>query len=199
WPRAASLLRMYSYAPENIALLPLLLALAADGDWQAFAGNLLALERQTERLLYIGMHNSVVCSEDAPFFPATADPGTGADTPYLGTLTTDLLAAMCEAWPTRELPEDFHAPVSGETPVLLLSGEADPVTPPENAATVARQLSNARHLVARGQGHGVAWRGCAPELMATFLEDRDPAALDATCLDRLDAAPFFIDRNGPTP
>ncbi|HEX7047335.1 MAG TPA: alpha/beta hydrolase [Gammaproteobacteria bacterium] len=199
WPRAAMLLRMYSYAPESVALLPLMLQLAASGDWKAFAGNLLAMERQAEKLLYIGMHNSVVCSEDAPFFPAAA-PETGtADTPYLGTMTTDLIRAMCTVWPTRELPDDFPTPVISDKPVLLLSGEADPVTPPENAAEVASHLSNSRHLVAPGQGHGIAWRGCAPELMAEFLQEKDPAALDAECLQALEAAPFFIDRNGPTP
>lgn len=199
WPRAAMLLRLYSYAPESTALLPLLLERAAAGDWQAFAGNVLALERQSERLLYFGMHNSVVCSEDAPLFPSAAvQPGPG-DTPYLGTMTMDLYRAVCAVWPTRDLPEDFHSPVTSDKPVLLLSGEADPATPPENAATVAEHLPNSRHLVAPGQGHGVAWRGCAPELMAEFLETKDPAGLDAECLQELAAAPFFIDRNGPMP
>ncbi len=199
WPRAAMLLRMYSYAPETVALLPLLLELAAEGDWQSFAGSLLTLERQSERLLYVGMHNSVVCSEDAPRFPALTPAPQAADTPYLGTLTTELIGAMCAAWPTRTLPEDFFTPVTSDKPVLLLSGEADPVTPPANAARVAGHLSNSRHLVAPGQGHGVAWRGCVPELMAEFLEERNPAKLDAECLQELEAAPFFIDRNGPTP
>lgn len=193
WPRAAALLRMYSYAPETVALLPLLIAQADAGDWQGFAGNVLALERKSESLLYIGMHNSVICSEDAPWFPAAK-----VDEPaYLGTLTTELIGAMCAVWPTRELPPDLRAPVTSEVPVLLLSGEADPVTPPENGAEVARHLANARHLVAPGQGHGVAWRGCAPELMAEFLEQQDPAGLDAGCLQELSAFPFFIDRNGP--
>lgn len=195
WPRAASLFRMYSYAPESLSLLPLLLTQAEAGDWQAFAGNLLALERESETLLYTGMHNSVVCSEDAPQF-AAATPDEPA---YLGTLTVDFIKAVCTAWPSRRMPEDFHAPVESDIPVLLLSGEADPVTPPENAEAVLEHFSNARHLVAPGQGHGIAWRGCASELMAEFVTDRDPQALDTECLQELSASPFFIDRNGPTP
>lgn len=202
WPRVAMVLRMYSYAPESVSLLPLLLAHAEAGDWQALAGNVLALERQSESMLYIGMHNSVVCSEDAPYFSAAAAQPEGA-TPYLGTLTTDLVAAMCAAWPSRELPADFREPVTSDLPVLLLSGEADPVTPPQNGAEVARHLSNALHLVAPGQGHGVAWRGCTPRLMAEFLESavagEDVAGLDAACIEELSASPFFIDRNGPMP
>lgn len=195
WPRAAMLLRMYSYSPETVALLPLLIAQADAGDWQGFAGSVLALERESESLLYIGMHNSVVCNEDAPLFGAAP-----ADEPaYLGTITTDMIAAMCAAWPRRDIPDDFYAPVISDKPVLLLSGEADPVTPPDNAAEVAGHLSNALNLVAPGQGHGVAWRGCAPELMASFLAAEDIASLDAACLDELDGAAFFIDRNGPSP
>ncbi|HEX6929389.1 MAG TPA: alpha/beta hydrolase [Gammaproteobacteria bacterium] len=197
WPRAAMLLRMYSYAPETVSLLPLLIAYADAGDWQAFAGNLLAMEREAESLLYVGMHNSVVCSEDAPWFGAM--PASAEEPAYLGTLTVDYIGAMCAVWPVRELPADFRAPVVSAKPVLLFSGEADPVTPPENAEAVAGHLENSRHLVAPGQGHGVAWRGCAPSLMAEFLATRDPAALDAGCLQKLDASPFFIDRNGPTP
>jgi len=196
WPRAAMLLRMYSYTPEAISLLPLLLSQADAGDWQAFAANVLTLERESETLLYTGMHNSVVCSEDAPFFPAA---GAAAEPAYLGTLTVDFITAMCDVWPARAMPADFHHPVASDKPVLLLSGEADPVTPPENAAKVAAGLSNARHLIAPGQGHGIAWRGCSSRLMAEFLEDPDPRALDASCLDKLSASPFFIDRNGPTP
>ncbi|MBW3568064.1 MAG: alpha/beta hydrolase [Proteobacteria bacterium] len=195
WPRVAALLRMYSYAPETVSLLPLLLAQAEAGDWEAFGANILILERESETLLYTGMHNSVVCSEDAPLFPAGA-----VDEPaYLGTLTVDFIRAVCDAWPSRAMPPDFHRPVTSDVPVLLLSGEADPVTPPDNAKAVAKHFSNSRHLVAPGQGHGIAWRGCAPKLMATFLADRDPQGLDAACLEKLSGSAFFIDRNGPTP
>lgn len=195
WMRAATLLRMYSYAPETVSLLPLLLDQATSGDWQGYAGSLLALERQHENLLYIGMHNSVICNEDAPHFSSIAvdEPG------YLGTISTDFLGAMCAVWPTREMPEDFMMPVESDVPVLLLSGEVDPVTPPRNGEQVAAHLSNARHLVAPGQGHGIAWRGCAPKLLAQFVQERDVEALEADCLDKLAPSPFFIDRNGPTP
>lgn len=196
WMRASMLLRLYSYSPETVALLPLLLDQAEAGDWQGFAGSLLTMERQNESLLYTGMHNSVICSEDAPHFSTAA---SVEETAYLGTVSTDFLAAICEVWPTRNTPVVLEKPVQSDIPVLLLSGEADPVTPPRNGNRVARSLSNALHLVAAGQGHGIAWRGCAPKLVSEFLREKDPATLDASCLDKLAASPFFIDRNGPTP
>jgi hypothetical protein len=35
--------------------------------------------------------------------------------------------------------------------------------------------------------------------MRTFLEQLDPGSLDATCLERETASPFFLDFNGPAP
>lgn len=193
WQRVASLFRMYSYLPESTALLPLLLHQAETNDWQSLAGSVLALERENESLLYVGMHHSVVCSEDAPFFPA----GVIEEPAYLGTTMTDFIGAVCEVWPQRELPEEMRTPVVSDVPALLLSGEADPVTPPRNAEAVARHLQDSIHLVAPGQGHGVAWRGCTPRLIAEFLAGAEE--FDADCLSELRPYPFFIDANGPTP
>src|SRR5690606_28015682 len=141
WLRVAGLLRMSSYLPESVAPLPSLLPPAATGDRQAPAGRVPTQERQEENLLDIGPHNQLGCSEDAPFLAAaTEEPG------YLGTVMTEFIAAMCEAWPQRELPKDMREPVVSDVPALLLSGEADPVTPPRNAEQVAEHLGNSLHL-----------------------------------------------------
>jgi len=84
-------------------------------------------------------------------------------------------------------------------PVLILSGELDPVTPPDYGRQIARTLSNARQLVARGQGHGVIGAGCMPKLVQDFIDTLAPAQLDARCLDRLQDTPAFIDFNGAAP
>ena len=63
-------------------------------------------------------------------------------------------------------------PVRSDRPVLLLSGELDPVTPPRYGEAVVKHLPNGRHLVARGQGHNVMAAGCMPRLMARFVATR---------------------------
>jgi hypothetical protein len=83
--------------------------------------------------------------------------------------------------------------------VLLLAGQYDPVTPPRYAEDVAKGLPNARVLVLKGQAHAVMSVGCTPELVQHFVEKPDPKALDASCLDRLQPTPIFIDFNGATP
>jgi pimeloyl-ACP methyl ester carboxylesterase len=110
-----------------------------------------------------------------------------------------MITEQCEVWPRAAVPDDFHAPVTSDKPVLLLSGENDPVTPPRYAEQVAATLSNARHVVAPGQGHNVIPRGCVPRVLADFIDNPDVAALDADCVDDLGPAAFFTSFTGPEP
>jgi pimeloyl-ACP methyl ester carboxylesterase len=94
---------------------------------------------------------------------------------------------------------DLGQPLQSDTPVLMLSGELDPVTPPEYAQRAASALTRARHLIGPGQGHGLAATGCVPRLMREFLADLEPGGLDAACLENDRPNPFFLDFNGPSP
>jgi hypothetical protein len=84
-------------------------------------------------------------------------------------------------------------------PFLILSGEFDPVTPPRYGAEIAHTLSNARALVAVGQGHNVIVRGCMPKLVEDFVSGLAPTKLDASCLDVLKPLPAFINYSGAAP
>jgi pimeloyl-ACP methyl ester carboxylesterase len=84
-------------------------------------------------------------------------------------------------------------------PLLAVSGELDPVTPPRYGDAVVEHLPNARHLVLPGQGHSVIGTGCMPKLFAQFIETADAAALDAKCLERLSAQPPFAGNYGWEP
>ena len=54
-----------------------------------------------------------------------------------GVVQLDAIETMCSLWPAGPVDEDFREPLDTEAPVLLLSGEADPITPPEYADQVA--------------------------------------------------------------
>jgi hypothetical protein len=145
---------------------------------------------------------AIVCSEDFPFMTAAPASATEGDRgTYVGTFQTDSLKLVCPRWPTGQVPSDFKSPVSSKAPVLLLSGEADPVTPPENGELTASQLGKevALHLVARGQGHLVIHRGCIPRLAAEFVASGTFAGLDAGCVSEIAPQPFFLGYNGPAP
>jgi pimeloyl-ACP methyl ester carboxylesterase len=192
-----SVIRLLSYAPQSAALLPLLIDTAHAGNFAPVAAQSQMIAGELEAALSLPMHNSVVCTEDVPFFP-DSPPGQLGST-YLGTNVVDALRAVCSVWPRGVLDEDMRAPLESERPVLLLSGAADPITPPEYGDRAMADLSVARHLVGPGQGHGLAGIGCVPRLMRVFLEDLDPTGLDASCLEREHPSPFFLDFNGPSP
>jgi len=195
----AGALRLLLYAPESQALVPLFIRQAAAGDWVPFATQVALSLRQTTQLLALGMHNSVVCTEDAPFYQDDPAARAAIARSYLGGIADAAIADMCKVWPRGPLKDGFKEPVVSDKPVLLLSGALDPITPPEYAAHAAQTLSRSRHLIAPGQGHTVLGRGCLPRLAAEFLDTLDPAALDAQCVADLEAAPFFVRFTGPEP
>jgi hypothetical protein len=142
-----------------------------------------------------GMEMSVMCAEDYPLFPEEIVPnGT-----LMGTLMEQVVRIQCGIWPTGEVPADFHDPVTGSAPVLLLSGEYDPVTPPEYADQVAVHFDNATHLVAPGQAHIVATRGCMGDIVSTFITDGNADGLETDCMSQMKPSPYFISLTGPTP
>ena len=191
----ASVVRMFAYTPQTAALLPLSIDAAAHGDVGPLLGQAKILSGELSELAGSGMQYSVMCSEDADLLhPRKEDAGT-----ILGTQMVDAMKAICSVWPHGSRPADFHAPLQTATPVLLLAGQYDPVTPPRYAEEVARGLSDARVLVLKGQAHSVMGAGCTPQLIQHFVEKLDPKTLDASCLDRLQPTPIFIDFNGATP
>jgi pimeloyl-ACP methyl ester carboxylesterase len=106
---------------------------------------------------------------------------------------------ICARWPHAEVARSFKEPVRSGAPVLLLSGEADPVTPPELAEEARRTLPNSVHLVVKGHGHNVSLRGCLPALIAQVQRDASVGGLDARCVEDLPPAPIFLDFLGHEP
>lgn len=191
----ASVVRMFAYTPATAALLPLSIDAAARGDVGPLLGQAKLLSGELSELMGSGMQYSVICAEDADLLTARPQ---DAQT-ILGTRMVDALKAVCAVWPKGTRPADFHQPLKTAKPVLLLAGQYDPVTPPRYAEEVAKDLPNARVLVLKGQAHSVMAAGCAPQLIQHFVEQPDPKVLDASCLDRLQPTPIFIDFNGSTP
>lgn len=190
-------IRILSYSPATVALLPLLIHDAAENDnlEPLAAQAIMAVESISDQLSR-GMELSVLCSEDEPYFPA----GTysGEDT-VLGRSLVDGISAQCEFWPHKPAPANFKTPTQSDIPTLLLSGELDPVTPPRFADMAAQTLSNSLHIVAPGQGHNVIHQGCVPKLVQQFLNEASVSELDSECVNTLGPEPFFTSFSGPEP
>jgi pimeloyl-ACP methyl ester carboxylesterase len=191
----AALVRLYAYAPETAALIPLTVQQALAGNDAPLMGQLQFVMQGIEELVGSGMQLSVMCSEDADRLPAQ----DALDRSVLGNVLVEVSRTQCTVWPRGQRPADFNEPATGEQPVLVLSGEFDPVTPPRYGEQIVKTLGNAKFVVAKGQGHSIMGRGCLPKLVGTFMDTLEPATLDATCVDRLGPTPHFIDFNGASP
>ena len=191
----SGLLRMYAYQPAMAATLPLLLHEAAQGRYESLLAQSRMLSRQLGDMIALGMGLSVGCAEDVSEFRRVA----ADDDTVMGNALIDMMTAQCEVWPRGKRAENFRAPLTGDVPVLAISGEFDPVTPSRYGDEVVAHLPNGRHLVLPGQGHSVLGTGCMPKLFAQFIESTDAKALDPACLDRLSAQPPFAGNYGWEP
>lgn len=191
----AGLLRMYAYQPAMASTLPLLLHEAAQGRYESLLAQSRMLSRQLGDMIAIGMGLSVGCAEDVAEFRNNPDD----DATVMGNALVDMMAAQCEVWPRGTRADNFREPLSGDVPVLAISGEFDPVTPARYGDEVVQHLPNGRHLVLPGQGHSVLGTGCMPKLFAQFIESTDAKALDPACLQRLSAQPPFAGNYGWEP
>ncbi len=201
----AGMLRSPLYAPQLAAVLPFALAQAGRGNYDPLFALYSALTGRMSDNFAEVMHFAVVCAEDMP--RTGADQRAAAAATRFGTSFLDLYERACARIQVREVPNAFYGAPTADVPVLILSGGADPVTPPRHGEWVAKTLPRALHLVAPHLGHGVTQHGCAPELIGRFVRQADEPARgpfagieggrDADCLARLPAplpfrAPVFV-------
>jgi len=195
-----AVVRLLSYSDETASTLPLLIHQAHSAQRpEPIAAQFEMIKRSMQAQLAYGMHFSVVCSEDAPGWDREEVPEPMLRETYIGADFMAAMTAVCDEWPRGPVDEDFSAPLESDVPVLALSGEHDPVTPPEYAERSLERLANSKHLVLAGQGHGQLAVGCMPRVVARFIGSASLADLGEECLDTVAAAPFMISSTGPAP
>lgn len=195
----AGAIRMLSYHPNTVALIPLLVHEAANGNYAPLASQFLMIADRMSDALSLGMHNAVVCTEDVPYIDSSTISRDALEQTYIGPMQTDALRAICSVWPRGIIDDDFKTALVSDKPILLLSGEADPITPPHYADQVAATLGNVKHLTGLRQGHGQIMRGCMPDIVGRFVDSARITGLDDDCFGRVFAMPFFLDFSGPSP
>ena len=185
------------YAPLTSALLPELIARAERRDFQGLLALGLANEGAGENMA-LGMQLSVVCAEDNPRITPEQIEKASANTVFNTHLLTARLRA-CDFWPQGEVAPAYYEPVQSEVPTLILSGDLDPVTPPEWGETVLPHLRNARHVIVPATGHGAIMTGCGMRIATQFINSASVENLDTSCLKALKRPPFFMTPAGPDP
>lgn len=89
---------------------------------------------------------------------------------------------LCALWQPDRAPPETFAPVKSATPVLLLAGEFDPASPPEDTLQAARLLSSATVVNVPGASHApMGTDDCTRGIAARFL-DTPSQRPDTSCL-----------------
>jgi pimeloyl-ACP methyl ester carboxylesterase len=83
--------------------------------------------------------------------------------------------------------------VRSTAPVLIFSGNMDPVTPPKYGEEISRHLPNSRHVIIPEAGHGpfgLTDFGCMDRIAIEFLDKNDARDLDVRCVETMKPPPF---------
>lgn len=194
----AQMLRYMLYSPLGAALLPLEVHLAAQGDWKPLAERALRLASAPPSVLANGYQFALTCSEDLPFIREDEIPAAVQGT-FLGDFRIRKQREVCAVWPVPPVGREFLDPVTSNVPVLFLTGERDPVTPPSNAERAARTLPNSLQVVVPDGGHlymGIEGAGeCADGLIVQLVETGTVKGLDASCMARVKRLQFALKRD----
>lgn len=180
------------YNPSVAAGLPAALHAAAQGRFEGLGGLAGQIGGSRKQRLFTGMHFSVVCAEDMPRLAQSKD-HPGSD---FGLADRESYTRNCRDWPRGEVPADFYAIPPATAPVLVLSGGADPATPPRHGERVAQALgAKAVHVVVPQAGHGVMGLGCMRDVLFRFIDaatDEQALKLDTSCATRIPRPPAFL-------
>lgn len=190
WNQFAEALRVMMYSPDLAVRIPSLLARAYRGDYAQFAMMAIRSNQGLRSSVRLGLNLSVACAEDAPLV-RPGDVEAKTRNTFLGDSRAKEELAICAKWPSLPPPPGFDAPARASVPVLILSGNADPTTPPRFAELAAKTLPRSRHIVFKGS-HGQD-NPCGLSLMIQFFASASIDRLDTSCVRDLRFPEFIVE------
>ena len=189
-------IRSLLYIPARAADFPYIVHQAAAGNLEPFVKATLPGKMGLSQYLADGLYLSVSCAEDVPFIDRDRA-ARMAEGSAMGLYRVDQQVRACQLWPRAEVdPEIIHAPLETEIPVLLVSGNVDPVTPPANGEMVAARMPNSLHVVIPNGHHdvaGLANEECLLDLVQEFIEQGSVEGLETSCVATMTRPPFAVE------
>jgi pimeloyl-ACP methyl ester carboxylesterase len=176
------------YSDAVAAYIPMIVHHAVNGDEQPLAQLVSILSHQIPGSLATGMFLSVTCSEDVAFMTLSDVANESANT-FLGDARFREAQAACRVWNVKPVDRSFLDPIRSDVPVLMISGEDDPATPPRYGAEALRYLPNGRQVIVPDTGHFTG-SNCVDSIKRQFLRTYDARSLDITCLKAAQRPPF---------
>lgn len=189
------------YATAAIPVLPAVIGEADRGNYRPLASLAsVFFAQQTSGgvpAISQGMQVAVQCNEDATFasardFVAARDRNRSVAGLAFSPIFNEAILEICAGWGLQAANAAENQAVRSDIPALLVSGEFDPILPPESAHEVAQTLSRATEVVIPRGGHTPSLlSACARATIVRFLgaPERRP---DAACLAQEPPAPFVV-------
>ena len=188
--------RVPHYTPVLASGLPYAITEAKAGRFTPLVGLVSAMTGPRGMGLAMGMHFAVVCAEDMPRLGSVPEVSTD-----FGDGTLRQYKEACAGLTVGTPPAAFYTLPPVKVPTLLLSGGADPATPPRHGERVSKALGPlARHVVIPQAGHGTLSLGCVrdavfrfvdTESASTALEEVTASAKGANCAQKMPRPPAF--------
>ena len=191
---AAEAIRYMLYGPVAAERVPLALHLAAQGNYVPLAQAAVRYRMNLVGTGSNGMYLSVTCAEDLPWIKPGEGERMAANT-FLGDYRLRQQREACALWPRAEIERDYPKPVRSNVPVLILTGEWDPVTPPANGDRVAKTLTNSLHVVVPHGAHGLnglEGMNCVDDLIVQFIQRGSIAGLNTECVKNIRRRGFAL-------
>ena len=177
----ADRLRLMLYSTRLSRRIPMLVHRAHQGDWTPFVTLAYEISRVVFDQLDVGAHLSAAC-------PDRLSEEVEARGTFLGDYRRGMYRDACSVWP-HSAASSSRAPIRTAAPVLLVTGALDPVTPPQFAEAVAREVPNATVMIVPGMAHAGTER-CVEEVVASFVVRGTMQGVDSSCISGLKAPPF---------
>ncbi len=191
--------RSMLYSTGRSKWLPAFIHWAAQGNFSPAAEYTANYLYGINRDLKDGMFLCVTCTETIPYINYAEARALALGT-FMGTYRLDQQKNACDLWVRGDHPADFHQMYTMDIPTLILSGEIDPVTPPQYGEEFASYLPNSLHVVIPNAGHefGTVWEDCFDDVVAQFISQGSVDGLDASCVDQHVRPPFVSWRDYET-
>ena len=191
---AVEAVRYMLYHPGGASRAPLVLHQASQGNFVPLAETALNYRRNLVGSGSNGLYLSITCAEDLPWIKAGEGERLAANT-FLGDYRLRQQREACALWPRATIPGDYSEPVRASAPVLILTGQWDPVTPPSNGDAAARNLPNSLHIVVPHGAHGFGGLegiDCIGRLNTEFVDKGTVKGLDTSCVKNIRRKGFSV-------
>jgi pimeloyl-ACP methyl ester carboxylesterase len=186
-PAFVDAVRVLLYDTDSAHTLPDLVHHAFLGDFAPIAAAGFDSSYHLYPEMRLGLTLAITCTE----FTSRIDPGEidrETKGSFLGAWRVRGQVEACREWPRTRLPAGFLDPFTSKVPTLIVSGDSDPVTPPEWGEATKAFLPNAIHAVVPG-GH-VPYNECAEGIAAAVVRAGRTPDIDLACLRDQHPPPF---------